>query len=277
LAFILITGCQKGKFVEKVDNLIKQGKFKEAEQLLIERDTTRAVFHLLMGDILRREDKLVRALSEYQLASRQIPGGFKERLTRGLILLGRRSQRKGYIYIAEKAYKITLEIDPTYPLGDGFLLLGNLAFREEKYDTAYHFYKKYLSMGGNKKLVLVPYVISLFKEGHYDEILKLMPLGPRLPSADLIFVYDNTLYRKAKMKMEEGDLDSVLILLSKVTKNPSPGVALEDSISYLLGEVYEMKGDTLRALYEYNKIAESPRYTQLREKAIEKIRTLTLR
>lgn len=274
--FFLGLGCERGQIVKKVDTLVRQGKLKEAEQVLIESDTSRAVFHLLMGDLLRKEDKLIRSLSEYQLASKQISGGYKERLTRGLILLGRKSQRKGYIYIAEKAYKITLDVDPTYPLGDGFLLLGNLAFREEKYDTAYLYYKKYLSMGGNKRLVLVPYVISLFKEGLYDKILKLMPLGPRYSSADLIFVYDNTLYRKAKMKMEEGDLDSVLILLSKVSTNPSAGVVLEDSISFLRGEVYEEKGDTLKALYEYNKIVRSKRYTKLREKAIEKIRTLTL-
>ncbi len=276
IALLVSQGCHRGKLVERIDSLLEKGKLKEAEQILIETDTTRAVYHLLMGDILRREDKLIRALSQYELAAISVSGRLRERLTQGLILLGRKSQKRGYIYIAEKAYKLALKIDPTYPLGDGFLLLGNLAFRKENYDTAYIYYKKYLSMGGNRRLVLTPYTISMFNLGLYDEILKLLPNGPRYSSADLVLYYDKTLYKKATEMFNEEEFDSVLKLLSKIPKDPPPGVILEDSISFLLGKTYENKGDTLKALYYYDNIVKSHRYTHLREMALERIRTLTL-
>ncbi len=244
--------------VKKSRELIKKGKYEEAESILLyalKKGKKDSEIYFLLGEINLKKKFYLSALSYFEKVLDK--NKFKEDLIINLREIFRETKNKGP-EIARKALFLFYLLSP-----------DELSFEEKKF-LAYHFFEKQPEEGYNflenllkesfDEGLLLDYVKNLYDRGDYERIVSIYnKFNEKINNSKLylniLFYVGSSYFNIGKSYFESEKIDSAYNYLSKYIAMKSPELYIPRAY-FLRGKINLIRGDTLSGYYDFRKVVE---------------------
>jgi tetratricopeptide (TPR) repeat protein len=279
LAACTLLSCRKKTLTEEIDALIEQGSYTKAESILLERDAqgdTSAVLSVLLGRVYTGKRKYEKALKMFLDAKdRVLDEDERAMLAEGFLTLAESVRKVGFSGLAVQSYEGALSVDSTLNLGKAFRFLGNRHYEAGNLESALIYYERFLEADGDLNVIFDKYLRAVYQAGDYARAVEIGKKARRAEDGDLRWIYGESLFELARMQHDSGSVDSAKAYLSQFVRFGTPRVLLDDA-HFLLGQIYELETETLRAIAAYREVIDlSPRNAPLAREAELRVKRLT--